>query len=242
MSNKESEGDEYVIGDIHGRKEALIQCLERSQFDYDKDTLIVLGDVCDGGYDTYECVEILLKIKNLIYILGNHDKWFIDHIATGWSENLWLHQGGANTIESYGGKARLRGAIYEPGDVYQEVKVPVTHQEFFNNVKYYHITKDKDVFVHGGFHPSYGPAKSDKHTLLWDRLLIEYAKEKAIKPWKRIFIGHTTTQTYGDSTIPLKFNNLWMIDTGAGWSGKLTIMNTETEEYWQSDKQKPAGR
>jgi serine/threonine protein phosphatase 1 len=28
---------------------------------------------------------------------------------------------------------------------------------------------------------------------------------------------------------------VWNIDTGAGWSGKLTIMNVDTKEYWQSD-------
>ena len=25
------------------------------------------------------------------------------------------------------------------------------------------------------------------------------------------------------------------MDTGAGWNGKLTIMDVDTEEYWQSD-------
>jgi len=27
-----------------------------------------------------------------------------------------------------------------------------------------------------------------------------------------------------------------MMDTGAGWNGRLTIMNTDTKEYFQSDK------
>jgi len=26
-----------------------------------------------------------------------------------------------------------------------------------------------------------------------------------------------------------------MMDTGAGWSGKLTIMDIDTNEFWQSD-------
>lgn len=132
-------GKTFVIGDIHARIDALIDCIRRSKFDKEVDTLIVLGDVVDGGYDTKECVEELLTIKNLIVIKGNHDNWFIKHIDEGWSENLWLHQGGINTIESYGGKAYIKGAIYEPGDVYKKVVVPVTHQVFFNNMKMYHI-------------------------------------------------------------------------------------------------------
>lgn len=40
-----------VMGDIHGGYKALMQCLERSKFDYEKDTLIQLGDICDGWSD-----------------------------------------------------------------------------------------------------------------------------------------------------------------------------------------------
>ena len=65
----------FVMGDIHGAFHALKQCLERSSFDYKHDVLICLGDVCDGWPQTYECVEELLKIENLIFILGNHDFW-----------------------------------------------------------------------------------------------------------------------------------------------------------------------
>ena len=29
--------------------------------------------------------------------------------------------------------------------------------------------------------------------------------------------------------------NVWNLDTGAGWSGKLTIMDVNSKEYWQAD-------
>ena len=32
------------------------------------------------------------------------------------------------------------------------------------------------------------------------------------------------------------------MDTGAGWKGKLSIMDIKTEEFWQSQIQKPAIR
>ena len=35
----------YAIGDIHGAYKSLVQCLERSKFDYNNDRLIVMGDV-----------------------------------------------------------------------------------------------------------------------------------------------------------------------------------------------------
>jgi serine/threonine protein phosphatase 1 len=40
------------MGDIHGNYKALMQCLERSNFNYEEDTLIQLGDVCDGHSQT----------------------------------------------------------------------------------------------------------------------------------------------------------------------------------------------
>lgn len=65
----------FCCGDIHGNYKALKQVLEKSNFDYDNDTLISLGDIVDGWSDTYKCVEELLKIKNRIDIKGNHIIW-----------------------------------------------------------------------------------------------------------------------------------------------------------------------
>jgi len=56
------------MGDIHGNYKGLLQCLERSNFDYANDKLIQLGDVVDGWSESCECVTELLKIKNLISI------------------------------------------------------------------------------------------------------------------------------------------------------------------------------
>lgn len=75
----------FAIGDIHGRYNALLEVLKKSKFNYQEDELIVLGDVSDGGYNTYEVIEELLKIKNLIFIMGNHDEWFLNHLRSGWT-------------------------------------------------------------------------------------------------------------------------------------------------------------
>lgn len=209
----------FVIGDIHGRYTALKQVLAKSRFNYNKDMLIVLGDIVDGGEDVYNVIEELLKIKNLVYIFGNHDLWFIKHIENGWREEIWLSQGGRNTLASYKGS------------------VPITHQHFLNKGKYYYIL-DNMAFVHGGFIDGLGIERTPKQDLVWDRSLINEAMYRTINPFKKVFVGHTTTQTYNKEE-PIKFNNLVMMDTGAGWNGRLSIMNIDTEEYWQSDKQEP---
>jgi len=50
----------FVMGDIHGAYRALVQCLQRSGFDYQYDILIQLGDIVDGHDEVFECVEELL--------------------------------------------------------------------------------------------------------------------------------------------------------------------------------------
>jgi len=229
----------FCIGDIHGRFKALKEVLTISKFNYEEDKLIVLGDIADGGVDTYQVVEELLKIKNLIYVIGNHDEWFMNHIKSGWSEEIWLQQGGANTLKSYGAEVKESNYITEESKINtRNLNIPVTHQEFFNKGVYYYI-EDNMCFVHGGFNPKILKMSSQsKQDLLWDRNLINYAIKHKIKQFKKVFVGHTTTQGYGD-TIPIKFNNLIMMDCGAGWSGRLAIMNIYSEKFWVSELQDP---
>ena len=75
----------FVIGDIHGSYRALLQCLEKSRFNYQNDTLICLGDVADGWPETSQAIEELLRIENLIYVMGNHDFWAVDWMETGYT-------------------------------------------------------------------------------------------------------------------------------------------------------------
>ena len=92
----------YVIGDIHGNYKALRQCLDRSEFVYTNDRLIVLGDVCDGFPQVRECFDELLKINNLEFLMGNHDEWALKWATEGYKEMIWLQHGGLNTLASYG--------------------------------------------------------------------------------------------------------------------------------------------
>ena len=229
----------FVIGDIHGRYKALVQVLKLCNFNYEDDKLIVLGDIVDGGIDTYKVVEELLKIKNLVFIMGNHDEFFLNHLSSGWSEEVWLSQGGVNTVLSYHGIVETEKTMFNDSHIItREVNVPVTHQEFFNTAKYYH-TEDMMLFVHGGIIPGIPLYKQQKDVLLWDRELILIAQEHTIPPFEKIFVGHTTTQTY-DSDVPIRYHNLYMLDCGAGWSGRLAIMDIDSDKYWLSDKQTPA--
>lgn len=221
-----------VIGDIHGRFHALVEVLELSNFDFDSDKLIILGDVVDGGYYTKACIELLRNIKNRVLICGNHDVWALNWFLTGRVLDIWYHQGGINTMRAYDNNHR---------------NVPQSHIDFLKSSQPYFIDSLNRVFVHGGFNPFKPISSQSPYELMWDRALINYARGGLeagidginIPNFSMVFVGHTTTQLYGGVTTPLMFNNLVMLDTGAGWSGKLTIMDVDSLKYYQSQVQLP---
>jgi len=213
----------YAIGDIHGAYKALIQCLKRSKFDYKQDHLIVMGDVCDGYPDVRQVIDELLKIKHCDLVIGNHDMWALDWALRGDKPEIWTSQGGNRTIASYNG-----------------APMPQAHIDFLKSGQLW-IERDEQIFVHGGFDLGIPLSSHSAQTLVWDRKLLDMAcKMQAeghrckLGRYKDIFIGHTTTELY-NTLQPIHVCNVWNIDTGAGWSGKLTIMDVDTKEYWQSD-------
>ena len=218
----------YVMGDIHGCLDKLKECLNKVNFDYENDTLIQLGDVVDRGPNSYGVVEELMKIKHLIAIRGNHDDGWMNTLCFGNMNALWS-EGGKETFFSYRDNNALKNESH--------------HQFFLNQVNYY--IDGEDLFVHGGFDRHRKIEEQDKTILCWDRDLWLAAlgheamrgytsyKFKIKDKFKRIFIGHSPTQMWGYYE-PMKAANIINIDTGSGKGGNLTIMNVETEEYWQS--------
>ena len=219
-----------VLGDIHGAYKALLQVFKRANFDYKKDKIIFVGDLCDGWFHTKEVIDELIKIKNLVYVYGNHDIWLLEYLTKGKAPNIWLSQGGQYTF-----------------DQFKNLKNKKKYIHFLERGKYYHIEDKDKIFVHGGLQSYIIPVEEQqKDVLLWDRYMWEQAcfaeKEDLLfkNPWKEIYIGHTSTRivqydkkAHGDK--PMKSRNVWNVDTGAGWAGKLTLMDIDTKEYWQSD-------
>lgn len=213
-------GKTFVMGDVHGAYRALRQVLERSSFDYENDTLIFLGDIADGWPETKQAVDELLKIRNLKYIFGNHDFWTLEWMETGHADDIWIDQGGKATIKSY-----------------SKETIPASHKNLLSASLPYFISNEK-LFVHAGIDPMMPLENQTLSTFLWDRNLVRMAmdfEQKGIKrdftTFSEIYVGHTPIS----GGRPYKACNVWMMDTGAGWTGVLSIMDLETQEYFTSD-------
>lgn len=223
----------FVMGDLHGAYKALKQCLERCNFNYEVDTLICLGDVADGWPEVKECFNEILKIKNLIFILGNHDQWLLQWAEGDFPGNVWTSQGGQNTMASYWN---------DPSNV------PKEHLELLlEKSKLWYVDDENRLFVHGGINWEIPIEKQRVEVCLWDRSLVQTAYKYTVRKntrnsmteFKNVFVGHTTTSFFfsslGVNQVPQNLFEIWMMDTGAGWEGKLTMMNVDTKEYVQSD-------
>jgi serine/threonine protein phosphatase 1 len=246
----------FVIGDIHGAYLALKQVLERSDFDYENDLLITIGDIVDGWSDSFMCVEELLKIKNRIDIIGNHDNFFLKFINMAVHPENW-GQGGLSTAKSYAKAINLELKIQKTKikqvrgnsiDSYMinltSSDIPISHQQFFRKQIKLYKDSNNNIFVHGGFYRHLKANRTSLEIAMWDRNLWDnslMAKDNDSElnyseDINQIFIGHTATTAQGTDN-PMKADKVWNIDTGAGagGGGKLTIMDIETNEYWQSD-------
>jgi len=225
-----------VIGDIHGGLKGLEQVLAKTT-PTQNDTFIFLGDLVDGWSDSAATVSYLIKFSQqytCIFIKGNHDFWCEEWLKTGTANKTWLQHGGQSTFDSY-------------------EKVDETtkneHLVFFDNMHNYYVDSKNRLFIHAGFTSMHGPEK-EFHTsnYNWDRTLWEMALTmnyrvvdnmkiypKRLLLFHEIFIGHTPTLVY-DVTTPMQGCNVWNIDTGAAFTGRLSVMDITTKEYWQSDK------
>ncbi len=224
-----------VIGDIHGGFKALQQALERANVT-STDTLIFLGDYVDGWSESAQTIQYLIELEKkqkCVFVLGNHDLWCKIWLTEGKTNPIWLAHGGTETIDSY----------IKTGFITSE-----EHKTFFNNLKNYHIDHQNRLFIHAGFTSMHGVEKEfNKNDYYFDRtlwesaMILKYVKDKdqvSIKTrfdlYHEIYIGHTPTTNFG-SDMPMNSKNLWNIDTGAAFKGKLSVLDINSKEFWQSD-------
>lgn len=223
-----------VIGDIHGGLRALLQVFERAEVSTD-DKLIFLGDYVDGWSESPQVLDYLMALSqthDCIFLRGNHDDLLMEWLR-GKENKLWHEHGGDATILAY-------------SNLPESVKLP--HIEFLDNLRNYYLDDQNRLFVHAGFTNLNGVEKEYFPRLLfWERTLWETALAlnpemprdeasypKRFKIYDEIFIGHTPTTRIGEMT-PQNRANVWNIDTGAAFKGKLSVLDIETKEFWQSD-------
>lgn len=142
--------------------------------------------------------------------------------------------------------------------------IPYKHKMFFYRQAKYYIDEEQNLFIHGGFNRHLPLKEQPDYVCWWDRDLWAVAlshestrrkqRFKMADKFKEIYIGHTATTSWdydyrnigtlvgvidNPITTPMHAANIWNVDTGAGGSnGKITFMDINTKEIYQSDLMK----
>lgn len=231
-------GRTLVIGDIHGGLRALHQIIERADVSKE-DRLIFLGDYVDGWSQSPQVIDFLMDLdqkQNCIFIRGNHDELLLDWLEGNTKEidePMWFKHGGKATVDAYSSVPEAKKK---------------THIAFLKSLQNYYLDDQNRLFVHAGFTNMNGVKYEYFPKLFyWDRTLWETALAlnenldsdgffypRRLKLYSEIYIGHTPVTRIGE-VIPIQKACVWNVDTGAAFSGPLTILDVETKQFWQSE-------
>ena len=122
------------------------------------------------------------------------------------------------------------------------------HLDFLKKMPLYYVDTKNRLFLHAGFTTTQGVA-NEKNTAtfyldrtLWEMALVADERidikhkryPKRLLQYHEIYIGHTPT-TNLEETAPMHAMNVWNIDTGAAFKGRVTGINIETKDFVQSD-------
>lgn len=225
----------FVIGDIHGALKALTDLFDK--MDLKKgDRLVFLGDYVDGWSQSAETIDYLMEMDkryDCVFIKGNHDTWCEEWLNGELPNEVWVRNGGRATIESYNNVATGSRKL---------------HLDFLNRMKNYYIDDKNRLFIHAGFSSMHGPQNERyESNYSWDRTLWEMAlamdkrikKDSKLYPkrlllFREIYIGHTPTTNY-DVEVPMQGCNVWNVDTGAAFRGKISAMDIDSKSFYQSE-------
>ena len=197
-----------------------------------------------------------------IFIKGNHDAWCQEWLNTGLKKDMWVMQGGQATLDSYIKTGLLvkqehRDFFNSLHNYYvDEENRGFVHGGFRSKNGLGHEAYESDYYwdrtlweIAVAVHHNYIGTILEPESTDFDEFYrpLPYRFEKH----KEVYIGHTSTtnwmarehlpeKKYGQVSgtpisVPMNRCNVWNMDTGCGWNGRLSIMDIDTKEVWQSD-------
>jgi serine/threonine protein phosphatase 1 len=201
----------YAIGDIHGRLdlfEAAVRAIDARGAAAGR-TVVVLGDFVDRGPGSAQMVERLKALEGAgwVCLKGNHEAMMVEALRGGdrraWE--LWFSNGGAETLDSYGGADA----------------VPAADLDWLETLPLWWRDAHRD-YVHAGLEPGVPLEAQEPASLLWIRDRFLAAPAAAFS--RHVVHGHTPRwRGKPDPSEPERLAHRTNLDTGAWMTGVLSI-------------------
>lgn len=211
-------GNDYIVGDIHGKFKSLENALEAIHFAPEKDRLFAVGDLIDRGSDSIDIFKWIEK-PWFYSILGNHEymayRWLtnkpIPHVDIMQHGGLWLKS------LDHKQKATLINIIEQlPMALEIEVSngaIGVIHAD----CPYDDWNQFKQAKL--GLEYLTDSWNSDADICIWSRSRYQQQYSQNIRNIKAVIHGHTTLKQ------PQKLGNVHFIDTTRADGSNFTLLS-----------------
>jgi len=206
--DKNEQGKDYVVGDIHGYVSQLHDQLNDIGFNREVDRLICVGDLIDRGPESAEALA-LLDESWFFAVLGNHEYLMISGMKNQVSKDrmVWLNNGGDWIMDTDASQwpdwfAKIEAlpiSIELPGSNGQ--KVGIVHADFPGD-----HWRDFDAFD-----------EDDLYRCIWSRSNFNSRSEHSVRGVDIIYHGHCV------SDGELKLGNRRYIEQGAFLGNEFII-------------------
>lgn len=249
-------GNDYVVGDNHGCVTELYQALTEVNFDVTVDRLFSVGDLMDRGPENLEVSE-LVDQPWFHFTKANHDIMLVEALASQQDAEYWFKSGGEwaiDLVKNYGIRstdddimfANIINKITAAPDVisvkkhdgtYFHVchtlfKIPYFVRTIDDFSDYISMSQnDREFYWNRGPLRKYNNLELTKENI--NKMAIDYGYN-SVYP-NLFYIGHTTM------LHPTTYFKWVSIDTGACFRELdkrygFTLVNPNTNEYWQNEK------
>lgn len=196
----------FVIGDLHGCYDLLMNKLNEVSFDFKSDLVIAVGDLIDRGNQNLDCLR-LIKEKWFKTVRGNHEQMAINGI-NGNQQSLyaWMYNGGDWYF-------KLDAVDKQEADklINQCAELPLIIETNINGKLI--------AFAHADYPDNkyeFNKPVSNKQ-VIWSRERFENYDNSKIEGVEFFIFGHTPQSEV------IQVANRVYIDTGAVFNGNLTL-------------------
>ena len=226
LLNENTRGTDWVVGDIHGEYDKLMNKLDSVGFNYDCDRLICTGDLADRGPKSKEVTD-LLDEGWFFSVAGNHEIMCVDAYKHTWASHDFIQNGG----------------IWFCSLLPQEQDWIVTKFMGLPLTITLNVKGNKYLFVHAcvprhdADHLKSAKDFSDPIAMnaVWNRIFIPDATytnwvsyTSPVDGYTKVFVGHTPVDK-----VPVMSDNYVNMDTGVVFypDREFVFFNTKTGEF-----------
>lgn len=202
---KNEKGRDFVVGDLHGCYDDLMEKLKEVNFNPKEDRVFSVGDLVDRGKQNEECLSLLLE-DWFFSVLGNHELMMMRSLTIGsiMVQREWLQCHGSWFYDLPEEKRMQIEKTYLP--ILEKLPISMTIETEANGwVGIVHADVPNDDWNY--FEDM--PESIDVHGCVWNRSRVKQNHKAVVKNIDLVIFGHTAL-THGC----LSFGNTLCIDTG----------------------------